>query len=329
MKRYVTFLIDADGIIAGSISKSPDPRQPDTDHELKVIYSDGRVTVIGRDDKLTRVIAAARWRTGQLDRRTLAKDAPRLSADRWVLIRTCLAKHVDGVTPGALLPEPAKAVREVVSKSPLKLEQPSARFKATVWGIMAAIIAVAAVLSTAATTTTAPPSSSPVIPTPPPPPPPPDEPIEVRIMKAESFKDAFALARPTMTDSAEAFTPGAQLFTTYAASKLRWEDVDVAAETTFGHVLKDAEVERGKRMCADGELLTIQRRDLGPRKIYLGTLRVNPADRIEFIAIGATGELIRGSKARFCGAVAGTVGRTVAMVGMFDLPENRTPIVEQ
>lgn len=147
-------------------------------------------------------------------------------------------------------------------------------------------------------------------------------------MKADSVAHAFVLAKPTMTGS-EGLSAGATLFATYASSKLRWEDVDVPAETSFGHVLKDPEAERGKRMCAEGAIAGIQRRDLGPRKTFQGTLRVNDVDAVAFIAVGTTGELIRGSKARFCGVVTGMWSTSVALVGMFDLPENRTPIVEQ
>lgn len=332
----MTFLIDAGGVVRGSISKTPDPRQPDELDVFKVICTGRRITVIGRDqERTTRVFATARWRAGELDRRTLSKGTPRLTADQWTMIRNAIAEHVDGVRPEALRPEGPKAAREVVSRSPLKLDPPSATFKAVVWGSMATIMALTAVLSYTCTrkdepaTVAAAPAPAPTPVTQAPAPPPPEEPIEARIMKADSFVDAFALAKPAMTDSAEAFSPGAKLFTTYAVGKLRWEDVDVAAETTFGHVIKDADVERGKRMCADGELVAIQRRDLGPRKIYVGSLRVSDTDTIAFVAVGTTGELIRGSKARFCGAVTGTAGPAVSMVGMFDLPENRTPIVEQ
>lgn len=149
-------------------------------------------------------------------------------------------------------------------------------------------------------------------------------------MRADSFSDAFALAKPTMTGS-ETLSPGAMLFTRYAASKLRWEDVDVAAETSFAHVLKDPEAERGKRMCADGEIaaIEIQHRDVDARKTFEGTLRLSDTDAVAFLAVGTTGDLIRGSKARFCGVVTGMWSTSVALVGMFDLPENRTPIVEQ
>lgn len=151
------------------------------------------------------------------------------------------------------------------------------------------------------------------------------EPVEVRIAKATSFAEAITLAKPTMTEVGG----GAKLFVTYAAAKLRWADVDVPAETTVGHVLKDPEIERGKRLCTEGRVETIERRDLERRKIYIGSLRDADGDVISFVAVGTTGELVKRSQARFCGVVVGKADNAVAIVGMFDLPENRTPIVEQ
>lgn len=176
--------------------------------------------------------------------------------------------------------------------------------------------------------------SAPVVPAPPSPAPPVtpvvvDEPVEVRVTKAASFTEAIALSRPAMADTAEALGGGKQQLATYAAHKLRWADVDVAAETTIGRVLKDPELERGKRMCADGTIATIERRDLAARRIYVGSMRLADDDTVSFVAVGTTGDLVKRSTARFCGAVTGRAGSDVAMVGMFDLPENRTPLVEQ
>ena len=50
---------------------------------------------------------------------------------------------------------------------------------------------------------------------------------------------------------------------------------------------------------------------------------------IAFVALGTTGDLIKRSRTKFCGAVIGAAGDAVLLVGMFDLPENRGPIVEQ
>jgi len=61
------------------------------------------------------------------------------------------------------------------------------------------------------------------------------------------------------------------------------------------------------------------------RKAEVSTVPIAMA----IVAVGTTGELIKRMTARFCGAVTGKSGSQVAMVGMFDLPENRSPVVEQ
>jgi hypothetical protein len=119
------------------------------------------------------------------------------------------------------------------------------------------------------------------------------------------------------------------MFARYAAARLRWKDVDVVAETSFDRVLKDTDLERGKRICVEGELTAIRREDLGPRNIQVGSLRVSDAWTVAFAAVGTTGNLNRASKARFCGIVTGASGAGISMTGMFDLPENRSPIVER
>jgi hypothetical protein len=169
---------------------------------------------------------------------------------------------------------------------------------------------------------------SPAVEAPPPPPPPIEASVEDRIGNAASLAEAIALARPEMASTSGDVARGGWLLAGYGA-KLRWADVDVEPETTIGHVLKDAEAERGKRMCAAGTLRSIERRDLERRKVYVGRLEIADGDAIAFIAVGTTGELVKRSAARFCGVVIGKAAEAVSMVGMFDLPENRSPIVEQ
>jgi hypothetical protein len=53
---------------------------------------------------------------------------------------------------------------------------------------------------------------------------------------------------------------------------------------------------------------------------------------VEFLAVGMRGKLTDGSNARFCGAVMGDAryatkqgaAKTITLVGMFDLPENKS-----
>lgn len=159
------------------------------------------------------------------------------------------------------------------------------------------------------------------------PPPVPESP-EVRLAKAASFEEAIALARPVLVDTTDQLGEGARLLASYATAKLRWAEVDVPAETTLGHIEKDPERERGKRLCATGEILQIVRRDVGGRKVHVGRLRTADSDEVTFVAVGTTGELVKRSTGRLCGAALGMSGTAVSILGMFDFEENRLPLVE-
>lgn len=142
--------------------------------------------------------------------------------------------------------------------------------------------------------------------------------IEERVAAADTFAAAVALAKSDPTGIALAHHANA-----------RWSDVSAPAETTIGHVQKDADAEYGKRMCAEGTIDRIERRDVGGHKRFVGKVVRSDGDVVEFVALGTTGELIRKSNATFCGVVVGKTGDAPVLVGLFDLPENRTPIVEQ
>lgn len=163
--------------------------------------------------------------------------------------------------------------------------------------------------------------------------PPPEAVSRLRTMfAAPSFGEALAIATPEMTDATvERPDDGAALFVTYASTRLRWEDVDGEPETSTGRVMKEPAAERGKRMCASGELLSIVvRAPTGGRsKTYVGQLRTMSGDVVTFVAVRSTGDLVKGSAGSICGIVTGKAGETSSLVGMFDLPENRSPVVER
>lgn len=139
--------------------------------------------------------------------------------------------------------------------------------------------------------------------------------IDQRVAAAADLKEALVLAQPLSTT----------LLARYAVAKLRFAELDVAPETTLGHIEKDFRSELGKRMCIIGEVRRIERADMDGRKVFVGDLRTVEGDRIGYLAVGSTGDLVKRSTARFCGVVTDKL----QLVGMFDLPENRSPLVEQ
>jgi hypothetical protein len=131
------------------------------------------------------------------------------------------------------------------------------------------------------------------------------------------------------TDGETSF--GAKLLAIWAAPHLRWADLGELPETRFALVQKDADEERGKRLCTQGTIIEIETAKQDYGKVFLGGIFSN-SDVVRFIAVGKSGTLVSGSWARICGVVVGTEsyknsggGTThgVRIVGMFDLAENR------
>jgi hypothetical protein len=168
---------------------------------------------------------------------------------------------------------------------------------------------------------------------PPPPPPAPEDPKDI-IAALDTYDDAMRMALPVMSDSVDEISPGAILFTAWAARKMRWADVAVAKnETSLKLVRKDGDEARGKRLCASGRIGEIEKISSDP-KVFTGGLIAGWTDVYRFLAVGSTGELVGESRARFCGVVVGqydysnTGGgqtKSVMLVGMFDLPQNKPP----
>ena len=149
--------------------------------------------------------------------------------------------------------------------------------------------------------------------------------LEEQVAAAAELPAAFALARPSLAVT----RPDEVGLALLARYRVRWADVEVASETSVARVEKDPAREQGKRLCVDGVIERITRRELGGRDVFAGALATGDGDRVTFLAAGSTGELVKRDRARFCGVVTGTAGGDAALFGMFDLPDNRNPPVEQ
>jgi hypothetical protein len=133
---------------------------------------------------------------------------------------------------------------------------------------------------------------------------------------------------PRTLDQVIAATPDLDV-AKLANHRVRWSDVDVASQTTLAKVEKDPAGESGKRVCADGTIERITKKELAGRPHFEGALVTKDGDRVVFVASGSTGELVKRDSAKLCGVVIGSVAGSAHVFGMFDLPENRNPIVEK
>lgn len=159
------------------------------------------------------------------------------------------------------------------------------------------------------------------------------------VPKIDTLTEAVAFFRPRMFDQFDAPSDGTVGLAKWAADHLKWSDVEVVKnETGFGMIKKEPDDQVGKRMCASGRVIQIQRQKLSdsPAKLYDGLLMVGGlgGDLIQFWVAGSSGEIVEKSEARICGVVtgrfdytnsAGGTGHAVSVVGMFDLPENKPP----
>ncbi len=347
---YVTFLIQnqTGQVIDGSVSDDPSERVPENTFQWKVICdSRGEVSIRQFGERRAELIGTATWDAGTLaGHRQAEKDLP--SPAKWVMVETTLGHELakrrkrgphDPTRIEVISKREGKALHgrnsDWASMGPRYDSNGAdlwARQRALKWsfaGFFALIVVMALVFYNYRWRPPAK-QDKPLVtapsPTPEPPRPSPKPSIETRVAQAATLAEAIALAKPSMGSSTEELPPGAALLANYR--KLRWSDVE-AMETIVARVQKDPEPERGKRLCAEGEIERITRRDVGARKVFVGRLVLPDGDGVAFVAVGTTGELLKRMSARFCGVVIGMSGNDVAMLGMFDLAENRTPQVEQ
>jgi hypothetical protein len=123
--------------------------------------------------------------------------------------------------------------------------------------------------------------------------------------------------------------PEETLATRLAEHRLRWADLAVPPETTIEQAEKEPVDEKGKRLCVEGAVDSITRADQGARRLYGGAITTKAGDRVTFLVGGTTGAIVKRSEVTLCGVVTGFADGAVALEGMFDLPENRNPIVEK
>ena len=156
------------------------------------------------------------------------------------------------------------------------------------------------------------------------------------VLDQPTFAAALAYARPVVVDYD--YGNGQFLLTVWAIPHLRWADIEVGApETSFPLVKKDPDAERGKRLCENVRVLDIRAEVFAQgRKAFQGLAISRGPDPVvpyQFTAVGSTGEIVAHTNATFCGVATGlfsyqsadgTRREGLQVLGMFDLPENRT-----
>lgn len=150
-----------------------------------------------------------------------------------------------------------------------------------------------------------------------------------------NLTEAISALKPQMTDFVETeVSEGAVLLSYWGTEHMKWPEIQAIEKSKFKLVMKDPDIERGKQLCMNGEVIEIQVDNTLPngKKIYHGGLFDGNYNIYRFIALGSTGELVGGSRAKFCGIITGKndysnsqggSAHAVHLVGMFDLLDNK------
>jgi hypothetical protein len=303
---YRAFLFDirSGETVDGSLHFAPDSRvSPERVFVWKVILDGPRVEVF--DNEMTSIATAIFDGNAFVDTRqagTLVTDA------HWRSLRRELVSAFD-------MPTPAEA--KVIGRPPPRKERPY-RVGLVILGLMGAtglafiIVGLAqrkpAEPSTASTYT--PPPPAPVV-------------VDAAAPLTKEQRIAAAIDLPLAVQLANADE------TLLANYRVRWSELDVPAQTTIEQVEKEPAEEVGKLLCVEGLITQIYRRDLANKRHYWAKLETPQGDRVKLTIAGSSGTIVKRQEARACGVVLGARNGETDLFGMFDLPENRNPVVEK
>lgn len=101
---------------------------------------------------------------------------------------------------------------------------------------------------------------------------------------------------------------GTLLLTYWAKDFLTRPAVDKLPTTNIKAILKDSLSERGKRLCVDGNVVSITRSTSsiwGDKKVWEGILVTDSFDAVRYFAVGETGSIVKGTRAKLCGVATG------------------------
>lgn len=138
-----------------------------------------------------------------------------------------------------------------------------------------------------------------------------------------------------MTDTQDGnLDQGTAALALWSIERMKWSELQEIPVGKYAMVMKDSDSQRGSRICTGGRIIEISVDNTVPgSKVFLGGMYDDAGHIYRFIAVRSTGEIVANSRAKFCGIVtgqqhyqnsAGGVAHAVHLVGMFDLPENKT-----
>lgn len=155
--------------------------------------------------------------------------------------------------------------------------------------------------------------------------------LKEQLDSASTLAGALETAKPHFRDSVNDLDPASAVFALWCTSRLNWHELLKLDSTMHAYVMKDSTEERGKLVCAPGQVVEIEVDRSAGVPVSIGVLADGDLNFYRFVAVRSTDGIVADKRAKFCGVVTGKVvysnvsgGQTkaVQLVGMFDLPAN-------
>jgi hypothetical protein len=153
-------------------------------------------------------------------------------------------------------------------------------------------------------------------------------------IKIQNLQEAIDVAKPKMIDVYDdSLNIGAAMLALWGADAMKWAELKALPDAQYELVMKDPDEERGKKICVKGTVIEISTDKSTIKKVYYGGFNDDEGRIYQFFALRSIDKIVQDSVANFCGVVIGResyrnneggVTAAVRLVGMFDLPENKT-----
>jgi hypothetical protein len=154
-----------------------------------------------------------------------------------------------------------------------------------------------------------------------------------RLAATAELSTAIQILTPEFQVNGTTQDPAAEVFAVWSGLHMTWTALQKIPETQRALVMKDPTAEAGKRLCWSGSVIEISTDRSSGQPIYAGGMINDNGDVVRFFTVGSSGDIVEHTWARLCGIVTGVLSyensgggttHSVQVVGMFDLPKNKT-----
>lgn len=158
--------------------------------------------------------------------------------------------------------------------------------------------------------------------------------VQDQVMQSKTLQEALFFLVPHMENTSGSDLPAAAaVLAMWMNKKFWWNELMWMPDSKRVEAMKDPISFRGKRICLSGSVVEIYADHSVDPVAFNGTIMTASFDTVRFIAVRSTRGIHENSPAKLCGIITGTqtypttgggFSHALFVVGVFDLPENRS-----